>query len=873
MNSRRHDIQGLRALAVIAVILDHVIGWPLGGFAGVDVFFVISGFLITGLLLRDAAAGTLSLRRFYAKRMRRIAPAAVTVLVVTTALAWLLFNQPRFWSTAWDAVSALFFVSNWRFAAQGTDYFRQGDAVSPLQHFWSLSVEEQFYLVWPVLVVLLVALIGRRVSAKAGAGEDGGAAATGDAAARASARPLQRQRWVLGIVLALLAAASFAVALWQSTANPTVAYFSTLTRVWELAFGGLLAVSAPLFARLPTAVRAVLGWLGLAGIVASLLLLDSTMAFPGPWAAPAVIATAAVIVAGIGGRQRRLFPLENPVSGFLGDISYSLYLWHFPVLVFVLLLVPEQSLAVTIAVLGLTLAVSLVAYFLIEQPLHRSPWLRGRELLEKPQAAGPERESEPEPVQQGPDARTPDPVEPTSTTPEPAPAPAPVPPRPATAAGRAGSPVSDRVRARALAAEAERARLRAELAASTSAPAATPARVVAKSSAASGTDQEGGALESGTEGERARLRDARRTAWQGWRERFSGQFLGAGLGVVVIVVVVAVTVQLSVKGEGPLALAVPSGVPAAGLGGDAHPGPGATDGGQTDVGADPAAPVNPEDELQAELWNAASATEWPSNLSPSMDAAISETSSRNPAKGCFDLGGTPDFGRCTWGSGDAPNHMYLVGDSTALAYAPAFREIADRSGGQWKVTTVGLYGCRFTDVLVQNDGDGVMDSCPQRKADVAAQIAADAPQLVVVSNAYALGNAADRQPLTVAQLVGSTISLASRFDTPGHVVYLAPPPLGANLGACYSPVKSPQDCTAGVDGTWYDFQKSFEAGVAAEGTGDHVVSSLGFTCAQGFCPAFAGTVPTRYDQVHMTPEYAVRVAESIRWELAAQGVM
>ncbi|MCS5715191.1 SGNH hydrolase domain-containing protein [Herbiconiux sp. CPCC 205716] len=256
-----------------------------------------------------------------------------------------------------------------------------------------------------------------------------------------------------------------------------------------------------------------------------------------------------------------------------------------------------------------------------------------------------------------------------------------------------------------------------------------------------------------------------------------------------------------------------------------------------------------------------------------MDAAISETSSRNPAKGCFDLGGTPDFGRCTWGSGDAPNHLYLVGDSTALAYAPAFREIADRSGGQWKVTTVGLYGCRFTDVLVQNDGDGVMDACPQRKADVAAQIAADAPQLVVVSNAYALGNAADRQPLTVAQLVGSTLSLASRFDTPGHVVYLAPPPLGANLGACYSPVKSPQDCTAGVDGAWNDFQNSFTAAVAAQGTGDHVVSSLGFTCVEGFCPAFAGTIPTRYDQVHMTPEYAVRVAESIRWELGAQGLM
>jgi peptidoglycan/LPS O-acetylase OafA/YrhL len=867
MTSRRRDIQGLRALAVIAVILDHVIGWPLGGFAGVDVFFVISGFLITGLLLRDAersVAGRPSMRRFYGMRMRRIAPAAITVLVVTTAGAWFLFNQPRFWSTAWDAVSAFFFVSNWRFAAEGTDYFHAGDALSPLQHFWSLSVEEQFYLVWPLLMVVLLWAVSR-------------------------ARPSspRARRLVLGAALVVLGGASFAVALWQSAENPTIAYFSTLTRVWELALGGLLAVAAPLFVRMPTAARVLLGWAGLTGIVVSLLLVDSSFAFPGPWAAPAVVSTGAVIVAGIGARQPWLFPLENPVAGFLGDISYSLYLWHFPVLVFALLLVPEQSPAVTGVVLGTTLAVSLVSYFLIEQPLHRSPWLRGRELV-----AGTA-DHAPEPEAGAPDARAAAPRVATSSpteegagvpapapTPEPTPAPAPAPasaPAPSPVVGvpapagiKAAAPISDRTRARALAAEAARAKARAEAEAAglpvarAGAPASSTA--VARTGAAARPATAGGALDSADDAAET-ARDAKRRAWQEWRERFSAQFLLAGAGLVVLVVMVAVTVQVSLKGEGPLAMAVPQGVPAAGLADPGHPEPDAP-------GGDPAAPaVNPEDAVQAELWAAASATEWPKNLSPSMDAAISETSSRNPAKGCFEVGGTPDFGRCTFGNGNAPNHLYLVGDSTALAYAPAFKQIAERSDGQWKVTTVGLYGCRFTDVLVQNDGNGVMDSCPQRKADVAAQIAKDSPQLVVVSNAYALGNDSDRKPLSVTDLVLSTVAQAAQYDVPGHVVYLAPPPLGANLGACYSPVTSPQDCNAGVDPTWNDFQKSFQAAVNSSGTGDHVVSSLGFSCAQGYCPAFAGTIPTRYDEVHMTPEYSERVADSIRWELAAQGLM
>jgi len=756
-NRTRADIQGLRALAVTAVILGHVLGWPSGGFVGVDVFFVISGFLITGLLLRDAEThGSVSLRRFYGRRMRRIAPAAVTVLVATVVGAYFLFNQPRFWSTVGDAVYSFFFVVNWHFAAQGTDYFHAADAVSPLQHFWSLSVEEQFYLVWPWIVVIVVALVLR--------GTRAGAAGTDAAAADAEAARARRIRLrvLVGVLLGAISLASFAFAVAQTESTPTVAYFSTLTRVWELGVGGLIAVGAPLFARLPLALRVLGGWAGLVGVVASFFLIDDAMPFPGPWAALPVLATAVVILVGVGGAQRHLFPIVNPVTSYIGGLSYSLYLWHFPVLVFVLMLLPA-GLEVNLVILGLAFAIALVTYYLIEQPLHRSPWL-------EPRGRGPA------------DAHgSADPADPSA------------------------------------AAQVREAR-----------------------------------------------REQRREEWQDWRDRFGAQFILSSIGAIVIVVVVAVTVQLSVRGSGPFDLALPSG-PAAG---DILGGGGSPDG----TAVDPSA-TNPEDQLQADLWAAAGATEWPSDLSPSMDTAIAQNSSRNPANACFEVGSTPDEGSCTWGSGDAPNHLYLVGDSTALAYAPAFKWLAENSGGAWKVTAIGLYGCRFTDVLVQNGGAGVMDSCPQRKNDVAAMIAADAPQLVVVSNAFALGQTDTGRPLSATDLVASTVAETAKYGVPGRIVYLAPPPLGADLGRCYSPVTSPQDCNTGVDQAWTDFEAATTAALAASGTGDHYISSLPFSCAQGYCPAFAGTRPTKYDTVHMTPEYSEHIAPALRWELAAQGLM
>lgn len=346
----RPDIQGLRMLAVTAVVLDHLLGWPTGGFVGVDVFFVISGFLITGLLLREyESTGSISFSGFYRRRVKRIVPAAVTVLVVTTVAAHFLLNSARSAQAFTDALWSFFFAANWHFAATGTDYFLAGAATSPLQHFWSLAVEEQFYLVWPWLLVLIFFL--------------------GSLSASWTSANVRR---AAGLAMGIIVVASFGWALWESATSPTVAYFSTLSRTWELGVGALVAVVAPALSRIPSACRPILGWIGLAGILASIALINDTLAFPAPWAAVPVLATALVIVAGTGGELRFLFPLTNRVSGFVGTLSYSLYLWHFPVIILTgALIAPTGPLFVSVCVLGM-LALSVSSFYLVERPIHRS---------------------------------------------------------------------------------------------------------------------------------------------------------------------------------------------------------------------------------------------------------------------------------------------------------------------------------------------------------------------------------------------------------------------------------------------------------------------------------------------------------------------
>src|SRR6516225_3702194 len=241
----RPDIEGLRAIAVIAVVLYHA-GIPgvAGGYIGVDVFFVISGFLITGLLWREVTTtNTVRLGRFYGARARRLLPAAATVGIATAVAAAAVLAPLKARSVLVDGIATALYVGNYRFAGQGTDYLASDLPPSPFQHYWSLGVEEQFYLVWPALIIGTAWLVRRK---------------SNSAASRATP---------YAVVLVLVGMASLAAAVvWTRTAPPW-AFFSLPTRAWELAAGGLVTLSIQQWRRLPHLPATIAGWGGLALIL------------------------------------------------------------------------------------------------------------------------------------------------------------------------------------------------------------------------------------------------------------------------------------------------------------------------------------------------------------------------------------------------------------------------------------------------------------------------------------------------------------------------------------------------------------------------------------------------------------------------------
>lgn len=347
----RRDIQGLRAVAVLAVVADHLFKWPSGGFVGVDVFFVISGFLITGLILKEHdRTGTISFVGFYKRRARRILPASLVALVGTVGAAYLLFGATRFQQVLADGIWAALFSGNWRFAIAGTDYFQAGGPVSPLQHFWSLAVEEQFYFVWPWLMLLVFALIGKE-----------------------SRSDRQVARLGLGVSMAAIIVASYLWASYETINSPTVAYFSTFSRAWELGIGALLAVGAGALAKMPRLLRPVLAIVGMAGIACSFIVINTASSFPAPWAALPVLSTALVIAAGTGTDRKSFltWPLTNRASVYIGAISYSLYLWHFPAIILLGTLIPAGPIADALILLA-ALALAAASYHWVETPIRNS---------------------------------------------------------------------------------------------------------------------------------------------------------------------------------------------------------------------------------------------------------------------------------------------------------------------------------------------------------------------------------------------------------------------------------------------------------------------------------------------------------------------
>jgi peptidoglycan/LPS O-acetylase OafA/YrhL len=348
----RRDIQGMRAIAVLLVLAYHA-GVPAiaGGYIGVDVFFVLSGFLITGLMVREVRdTRYFKLSAFYARRIRRLLPASAVVLVASGIITLLVLPATRWSLIAGDIGASALYVVNWRFAIQSVDYLTSGAAASPVQHYWSLAVEEQFYLVWPVLLLALLPIWRRR-------------------------------KWPLEVTLmagvALVSIPSFIWSILLTDSSPGPAFFVSTTRVWEFGVGATLALGAAWVGKLPRPVSAVLGWVGVSAVMVAALLFTEQTPFPGVTALLPVLGTAALIAAGIsppGGALQSALSVQ-PMQ-WLGKLSYSLYLWHWPLLVAATWIwsTGDGVLPVPIGLLvvGVSFVPAWISFQLVEAPIHYS---------------------------------------------------------------------------------------------------------------------------------------------------------------------------------------------------------------------------------------------------------------------------------------------------------------------------------------------------------------------------------------------------------------------------------------------------------------------------------------------------------------------
>jgi len=346
----RPDIEGLRAVAVTLVVLGHA-GLPFlhGGYVGVDVFFVISGFLITTLLVKElAGTGRISLSRFYARRAARLLPASTLVVVATLVASWLWLPPTRFKGISFDALFSTFYGINWRLAAVGTDYLNAADPPSPLQHLWSLAVEEQFYLVWPLLLGLIWAWRKRR-------------------------RPI-------AVALGVIIAVSLAVSVAQSETSAPWAYFGAHTRAYELAIGALVAIVGGRAARLPRAAGIALTWVGLGAVVVAALIFDDNTTFPGYAALLPVLGTAAVIAGGTSrSRAGAVAALGTWPFQQVGKLSYAWYLWHWPVLMIgPAALAVNPTVKVNLALAAGSLLLAYASFLVLENPVRNLAWIKAR---------------------------------------------------------------------------------------------------------------------------------------------------------------------------------------------------------------------------------------------------------------------------------------------------------------------------------------------------------------------------------------------------------------------------------------------------------------------------------------------------------------
>ncbi|MDX8520723.1 acyltransferase family protein [Mesorhizobium dulcispinae] len=342
----RPDIEGLRALAVAGVVAFHfgLTALP-GGFAGVDIFFVISGYLITRHLVTEISeTGRLDFLRFYARRARRLLPAALFVIAATLAAGAIILSPEEQALYSKGAMWASAYVINLWLIRWSFDYFANDAANNPFIHYWSLSVEEQFYLAWPALLMLAAWL-----------------------------KPGKR---TIVLMIAIAGLVSFAVCAWLTTVSQPWAFYFSPLRAWEFAAGGLASMAPAWLLQKRPWLAPALSLAGLAMIAFAYLTFSEEAPFPGFLVLVPVTGTVLLLLAGAAGvRDGVNAALALPPLQWIGKLSYSLYLWHWPVIVYAGMLVEELTLAQRLACLGLTLALSALSYHFIENPIRRNGWL------------------------------------------------------------------------------------------------------------------------------------------------------------------------------------------------------------------------------------------------------------------------------------------------------------------------------------------------------------------------------------------------------------------------------------------------------------------------------------------------------------------
>ena len=335
--SHRREIQGLRALAVLAVITNHLFPDLLpGGFLGVDIFFLLSGYLITGQLLELSTAGNLvrNLLNFYARRIRRILPSALLVIWVTVGLAYRYLGPVIGNETLRDGRWSTLFFANSHFNSLQVDYFGTGTSSPLLQHYWSLAVEEQFYIVWPILLLLIV-LLFRASSSK--------------------------------ILLAVLSVTTVFSLISIFTIEQALTYFATQTRIWELGIGAIMA----LVGSKPT--PKVVQWIALIILIGSLYFIDLDNQIPGFVMLPILLGTAVLL--NVSDNRLKII-LGNRVMHYLGDLSFVLYLWHWPIIELHRQLGnSELTTSDSLSQLVITVLMAVITHHLIENPIRFSKYL------------------------------------------------------------------------------------------------------------------------------------------------------------------------------------------------------------------------------------------------------------------------------------------------------------------------------------------------------------------------------------------------------------------------------------------------------------------------------------------------------------------